>query len=165
MHLPNWLHYDQKLVVTRSLGRLSFPVWWRCRPFRLDAVAIAAALSLLPLSRRCHLACCNTALLWAMLMKNLMLNDDVDDNDGYGDGVLLEGGVYSPRQAIFLLLACGMATLAEALPFLNPTLLLLLLSSHCHHWRYRCHSVRLRRDVVIRSPRCIGGSISELPTG
>ena len=36
-------------------------------------------------------------------MKNCMLDDDDDDTDGYGDGVLLEGSVDSPRQAIFSL--------------------------------------------------------------
>ena len=65
-------------------------------------------------------------------MKNLTLDDDDEDNIGFGFGVLLDGGVYSPRQAIFSLFARGMATLAEALPFLNLTLLLLMLSSHCH---------------------------------
>ena len=94
-----------------------------------------------------------------MLMKNLMLNDNVDDNIGFSNGVVLEGGVYASRQAIFSLFARGMATLAEALGgvysplqaifsliargvaplaeallFLHLTLLLLLLllSSHCH---------------------------------
>ena len=62
---------------------------------------------------------CNTALLWAMLMKNLMLDDNVNDNVGFSNGVVLEGSVYSPRQAIFFEFARGMATLAEAFPLLT----------------------------------------------
>lgn len=43
----------------------------------------------------------------------LMLNDDIDD-EGYVDVVLLEDGVYSPRQESLSLITRGVAALAEA---------------------------------------------------